>query len=283
MSDKNENYRNPQPIIPSVSTEGDPYESMLDVSILDECNSDIEYRHTGLSEEQFEDLKVLKKFHVDSMVIIEEYMTKGVSYREFPKRPKKTLEQIIGKKNIHKQLSKSSKNESKRSKSELKDMNSRDFNSYLKQFLPANTNTNKESNKDKQKEQTVMPTDDVNEMGVYIKNFYIEAEKDKTLLLKKKLQLGKYLIQAKARYSHFKVQTKCRDTWSRWLLTQTGINSETAKQYMRIAGLVTDYPKLGDLQITFNDLRNMEKKIKSVFIENQDIKKQWQKTTLTLS
>jgi len=128
---------------------------------------------------------------------------------------------------------------------------------YLKTFLEPHT-TNNESDDN----QSEMPTDDIVKMGEFLKNERIKDEKEETLLLKRKLRIGDYLIAAKRRYSHYKIQTKCKETWGEWLWTTTGINEKSAQQYTSLAELVKQYPKLGQLNISFTHMREMIPKIK---------------------
>jgi len=272
----NKNYRDPENIISSLDTEED-----VDDSVLDESDSEpiastselvVNESNTAWSENDLVELKEWRKHHADKLAEVEEIIIKGYSEIKCRPKPKRTLEQITGKKNIN-YKSKSSKNVSKKPKIVIdwKNMNSIEFGLiYLKTFLKSNTSDNESEDN-----QTEMPTDDVAQMGEFLKYQRIKDEKDETLLLKKKLQLGNYLIIAKGRYLHYKIQTKCKETWDVWLWTTTGINDKSAQQYTSLAELVRQYPKLGQLNISFTRMREMIPKIKKVFIENQSVGSYW--------
>jgi len=111
----NENYRDPELIISSREIEEDVDDSVLDDSEIEEYVDEpinsaservVNECYTGWTENQVSDFKALRKCHADALAVTEETMIKGVSDKEYPIIPKRTYEQITGKKNINQSSSK---------------------------------------------------------------------------------------------------------------------------------------------------------------------------------
>jgi len=239
--------------------------------------------------------KAVEKFHSDAIAVIEDNIKYGYSDKPYPEMPTINLEQIIetvgqsistagqiaekapvekptGKTKGMKRSSTSNKKECKKAKVDWKNMSAIDFNKYLKTLLrPQSSNANRE----KVIQQSIMPTDNIEEMAVFLKQSYKNIRDDETVLMSKQLQLGKDLLVAQARYSHFKIESKSKTTWAEWLESNTDISVSYARQVKLIAKLVQEFPKLKDLQISFTCMREMMPKIKSVFTSNQKIALEW--------
>src|SRR5271170_5114951 len=117
------------------------------------------------------------------------------------------------------------KKECKKTKIDWKNMSAIDFNEYLK------TLRRRQSISVDQEaiiQQSVMPTDNVDEMGVFLKQIYSKIEDDETILISNYLQLGVYLRDAQKRFKRYKKESKDEITWYEWLYKNTKISGEKA-------------------------------------------------------
>src|SRR5271170_1555481 len=164
------------------------------------------------------------------------------------------------------------KKECRKTKIDWKNMSAIDFNEYLKTLRwPQSINVDQEAII----QQSVMPTDNVDEMGVFLKQKYAKIEDDETILMSNYLQLGVYLRDAQKHFKRYKKESKDKITWYEWLYEKVKIRGEKARQLTGLAKLVEEYPKLKDLQISFTCMRAMKTKIESVFRSNQKIALEW--------
>jgi len=196
------------------------------------------------------------------------------SDKQYPKMPTITIEQITGKPRGKKRSSTSNKKVKgcKKTKIDRKNMSAIDFNEYLKTLRRRQSiNVDQEAII----QQSVMPTDNVDEMGVFLKQIYSKIEDDETILMNNYLQLGVYLRDAQKRFKLYKKESKDEITWYEWLYENTKISGEKARQLTGLAKLVEEYPKLKDLQISFTCMRAMKTKIESVFKSNPKIALEW--------
>ena len=265
--DKLLDYRTPPPTINSQAT---------DDNTGAESNEDYTEQHdagfSGWSEQQLNDFKVLKKFLSDALIVVDETERCGYSDKPYPKMPRITLEDITGTSRGKKRLSISNKQKCKKTKIDWKNMSAIDFNGYLKTLLLQPSDVNREKII---QQPAVMPTDNVDEMGEFLKQSYNNMIDQETVLMSKQLQLGKDLLVARVRFSQFKIESKSKTTWIQWLDSRTSISDSYAGQLKGLAELVGQFPKLQDLQISYTHMREMIPKIKSVFHSNQKIASEW--------
>jgi DNA replicative helicase MCM subunit Mcm2 (Cdc46/Mcm family) len=185
---------------------------------------------------------------------------------------KAPVEKPTGKTKGMKRSSTSNKKECKKTKIDWKNVSAIDFSEYLKTLRrPQSINVDQEAII----QQSIMPTDNVDEMGVFLKQKYAKIEDDETILMSNYLQLGVYLRDAQKRFKRYKKESKDEITWYEWLYEKVKISGEKARQLTGLAKLVEEYPKLKDLQISFTCMRAMKTKIESVFKSNPKIALEW--------
>jgi len=118
---------------------------------------------------------------------------------------------------------------------------------------------------------------------------YINALHEKVLQsnltsLRNHLELGNGLTRAKEIFDVGKnkkdknktVKQKTTETWVAWVEKNTPVKESYDRQLRVVARLVSRFPNLGNLAVTYTELYNMRKKIEDVFTRNPSFYEYWE-------
>ena len=224
-------------------------------------DSPIESSATSIhwSEKEVREMGKLVKYHTDMITYITTCRASGPS-REPP--PKKSRSDIL-----KKMYSGSSVR--KQDTIPVSEMTGEEFHGYLSNFLS--------SSADKEMSQGNRIPEKLNEIATYLDQEYKSLKYTENKTLKAHIQWCKYLNAAKDKFDCEKRKKRMRQTWRMWLEEHTHIKEACARRHREIASLVTEYPKLENLQLPYADFLKLKNKIKEVFSENSDLGEQWKK------
>ena len=146
-------------------------------------------------------------------------------------------------------------------------MSDDEFNLHLKLLFPPNM---------QQIEiHSVMPTTDLVSMGAYLENSYSQIMDKESTLLKDYVHFGNNLKIAQERFHQWKKENKSDQTWEQWIKENTSFSASYARQIVEVAKLVSDYPKLKELKISYTELYKMKSKIREVLTRREDLREYW--------
>lgn len=145
-----------------------------------------------------------------------------------------------------------------------------EFNNYLQAKLCSD-------GVDSDKMEREMNTDDIEAMGIFLKDKMLEIEKSNETNLKAHIDLGGYLNIAKSRFDHEKRANKIKLTWAKWIEENANISDRYSRQHREMAKLAGNYPKLKQLALCYTEFAKLKSKIQKVFCENFEIAQWWKK------
>jgi len=203
------------------------------------------------------EMETLKNYHMEMVSYITICRTRGPS-KEPP--PKKSRSEIL------KKLFSGSTTR-KQDNPSVSQMTGEEFNLYLSNLLS--------SSGDKEISQGNQIPEKLDEIAKYLEQEYTNMKYTENRNLKAHFQWGKYLISAKDKFDCEKRKKRMRQTWRMWIEENTHIREACARRHREIASLITEYPKLENLQLPYADFLKIKNKIKEVFSENSSLGKQW--------
>src|SRR2546426_4166138 len=122
-------------------------------------------------------------------------------------------------------------------------MSDEEFNEYLKSLLRHNEEIVESTTQ-------LMPTTDLQSMGLYLNNSYSLIKGRETELFKEYLDYGENLTLAKKRFDQLKKENKSQEKWGDWILEMTSISASYVRRLMQMSRIVKEHPRLSDLRIS---------------------------------
>jgi DNA repair ATPase RecN len=205
---------------------------------------------------QVREISRLVKYHTDMIAYITECREKGPS-REPP--PKKSRSDIMKQLYIEKTAR-------KQGTTSISQMTDDEFHQYLTSML--------DNSSDGKPSLEQIPTQ-LSELPAYLDKAYRNLQYAEKKTLQAHFEMGKSLNLAKQQFECEKRKKRMKQTWRMWIEENTQIKEACARKHREIADLVSKYPKLETLSMTYTDFLKIKNKIAEVFSESSFIGQKW--------
>jgi hypothetical protein len=237
------------------------------------------------TEDNKKDIMDHVKYHCDCVEYYNKRWASGPTMKALPKKPKSNAAVLVRKDRKHKDASSDFGNTSNGKKKSWNLMNDVEFNEFLKGRINDNT------------DDTIPATSSPNNLKSAAENINSltkEAKESDSVSLAKHLKLGKALIETKHMFDIERIKNKDNqirknkikntiknkveetnssknktkkmkpETWKDWVEKNTIISASYARQHKEVAALITEYPKLARLDVTYTELFKMKNKIEVI-------------------
>ena len=221
-----------------------------------------EFVNPAWSAEKGAQFKEYEKYLAACLEHVHDTRVNGPNKRPYPVKPTFSWKSIIG----SKKAKTSTTSEGRRR--DISQMSDEEFNEYLKSLLRHNEDIVEST-------AQLMPTTDLQSMGLYLNNSYSLIKGRETELFKEYLDYGENLTLAKKRFDQLKKENKSQEKWGDWIEKNVKISASYVRRLMQMSRLVNEYPKLKELNISFTELFKIKLKIEEVFTRNHEISTYW--------
>ena len=211
---------------------------------------------THWTEQDVTEMRKLVEYYTDMITYVTKCRKTGPSSDQPPKNPSS---QILKKLYIRKTAGKGDN-------TSIAQMSGEEFNYYLESKVS--------SRSDEEVLLTQIPHK-LSELPLYLDQTYKNLQHAEHNNLKAHFQMGKSLNIAKDKFDCEKRKKRMRETWRIWIEQNTEIKEACARRHREIASIVSKYPKLENLSISYADFLKIKNKINEVFAENVQIGEKW--------
>jgi len=138
----------------------------------------------------------------------------------------------------------------------------KEFLDYLKTKCCTNENTDEHFDE--------MPTGDLDKMAEHLRKRFVKLEKGKNTLLLDHISFGYDLTRAKSLFKSHKRKRRNQSkiSWESWISNNAKICKRYANKHIAIYRLVSEYPELKKLALSFTELYAISGRIRAVFSRN---------------
>jgi len=221
-----------------------------------------------------EDKKILMNhinYHTKWIEFINKCWTSGLTKDKVPEPPKSDIKKLVKKGRKRKGSLPESKKRPKVKPKSFNEMTDEEFNDYLMGKRRENTENTVTVN---------LTATDLKSVAVYINDLHEKVLRCNLASLLVHLEMGNGLIRAKEIFDNEKKEQrkqkkKTTETWVAWIEKNTPVKESYGRQLREIARLVSRFPNLENLAVTYTELYNMRKKIKDVFTRNPSFYEHW--------
>ena len=119
-----------------------------------------------------------------------------------------------------------------------------------------------------------MPTDSLNNLQQYLRASFDKLNRGENLLLLDHILFGSDLARAKNLFKSL-TQRQSKITWQLWISENVKISKSYANKHVAMYRLVSEYPKLKKLAISFKELCTISRRIRTIFSKNDAEGLQW--------
>jgi len=109
-----------------------------------------------------------------------------------------------------------------------------------------------------------MPTDSLNNLQQYLRASFDKLNRGENMLLLDHILFGSDLARAKNLFKSL-TQRQNKITWQLWISENVKISKSYANKHVAMYRLVSEYPKLKKLAISFKELYTISRRIRTIF------------------
>ena len=135
----------------------------------------------------------------------------------------------------------------------------KEFLNYLKSKCYADDHTTEHLSE--------MPTDNLNSLEQYLRIRFAKLNRSENTLLLDHISFGNDLAKAKRLFKSLKKRHN-KITWELWISVNVKICKSYANKHIAMYHLVSEYPKLKKLAISFKELYTISHRIRTIFAKN---------------
>lgn len=206
---------------------------------------------SGWNEEQKQVISDHFQYTLHRLELINKCWAQGPTHRkDMEQLPKSDLHSVI----FH------GKSKGKAKKTTIASMTSTEFHNYLQELLiPKTLNGSSISDENFEDEETMVK---------FLTHRFMLLGVKANSLLSDHVDFGRAIRNAKTLFNCKRKEWSITDKWEKWISLKTGMSNSYVRQHVQVYELISRYPRLRQLNITYTELFKMSKKIDVVFTDD---------------